>query len=432
MAEKKTASIPAWQRASTENEPPVPSANDGTKSSGEESAAQQPREALLKQARQFLEDPSISQASTEKKTSFLETKGLQQDEIQELLSTPPPKDKQIASPSSTASPELKTIHDSSNEVQNTSLERAPSSSGSSTTSTSSPPSNQPPIITYPEFLLQAQKPPPIITFQRLLYTLYLCAGLGATFYGTSKYLITPLLASLTASRHSFFGATQTNLQTLNDKLSSSVSRVPDLPSTKPTSSSSHQAQADEDDTSSLASDPTELFHRDIATQTTPSIPQSPISGAQTNLPSSLSTTQPPKTTTATDTQTSSLTTLTTHLHTLLTSESSSSSSSSSSSPTFPSEENPFLPNPPHSLSTTLSALKTYLDTLKYGGGGGGTTYDRSYSNSYDYGDYNNSNNKSRGGLVGTEDDEVARFKAEIRSVKGALLSARNFPSAPGR
>lgn len=30
-----------------------------------------------------------------------------------------------------------------------------------------------------------------------------------------------------------------------------------------------------------------------------------------------------------------------------------------------------------------------------------------------------------------EDDEVSKFRNEIRSVKGSLLSARNFPSSKG-
>lgn len=32
----------------------------------------------------------------------------------------------------------------------------------------------------------------------------------------------------------------------------------------------------------------------------------------------------------------------------------------------------------------------------------------------------------------TNDDEIAKVKAEIRGVKGVLLSARNFPGGVGR
>lgn len=36
------------------------------------------------------------------------------------------------------------------------------------------------------------------------------------------------------------------------------------------------------------------------------------------------------------------------------------------------------------------------------------------------------------GMAKAEEDAISSFKSEIRGVKGALLSARNFPSGGGR
>ena len=59
------------------------------------------------------------------------------------------------------------------------------------------------------------------------------------------------------------------------------------------------------------------------------------------------------------------------------------------------------------LETRLSELRTYLGGMAYGG------------------------NLQFGKVGGEETDEISKVKAEIRGVKGVLLSARNFPSGVG-
>lgn len=114
----------------------------------------------------------------------------------------------------------------------------------------------PPIITYPEFLTTPTQPAPLITAQRLMTTLYIFGGISALLFGTTKYLIAPMVESLTSSRLELAGTTQTNLDKLVEKLEGMVT-----------------IKEDESD-----GDPTELFHRDIGIQTSPpaSRPTSPV------------------------------------------------------------------------------------------------------------------------------------------------------------
>ena len=64
----------------------------------------------------------------------------------------------------------------------------------------------------------------------------------------------------------------------------------------------------------------------------------------------------------------------------------------------------------------VSELQGYLEDLAYGG--------RSRENGFGIGVVgNNAGNGGREGL-----DEVAKLKQEIKSMKGVLLSARNFPA----
>ncbi|KAI9871145.1 MAG: hypothetical protein M1830_003264, partial [Pleopsidium flavum] len=67
-------------------------------------------------------------------------------------------------------------------------------------------------------------------------------------------------------------------------------------------------------------------------------------------------------------------------------------------------------------------LQTYLDGLAYSS--------PSYVNSSAYGTYSGVGGSTGNTIVG--DDGIAQMKAEIRAVKGVLLSARNFPGSAGR
>ena len=74
--EKKTG-VPSWQlkadqRPAEEDTKPVPEPEPS-------------RESILEQAKKFLEEDEVKDASTDKKIAFLEKKGLGNDDIQQLL-----------------------------------------------------------------------------------------------------------------------------------------------------------------------------------------------------------------------------------------------------------------------------------------------------------------------------------------------------------
>jgi hypothetical protein len=117
-----------------------------------------------------------------------------------------------------------------------------------------------PIITYPEFLLHIRKPPPLITTRHVLASLYLAVGTGATVYGTSKFLINPMIDALNSARHSLLQTASTNVRLMNEKLEHSVSEVPAVLTHEKVTFPNRRMSADD-------LDPAELFQRSIATQT---------------------------------------------------------------------------------------------------------------------------------------------------------------------
>lgn len=113
---------------------------------------------------------------------------------------------------------------------------------------------RPPIITYPEFL--AKEPsPPLLSTNTLLNALYVLTGLTTLLHGTKRYYIDPSLSTQTTARRELSSATTSHLASLLSKLESTVSSIP--PTTSPP------------DDASTCSDPTELFSRDVGTQTSP-------------------------------------------------------------------------------------------------------------------------------------------------------------------
>lgn len=242
----------------------------------------------------------------------------------------------------------------------------------------------PPVITYPEFLVHASKPPPLVTTDRLLNTAYVTAGLYATIYGLSKYIIGPQQAALSESRHEFLGHTKTQVERLNTRLSTMVFKAP--PS-RPTTSSGLDQADNKSDTSD--EDPTELFHRDFGTQTSPNLSRRASS-------SELSDLFPADVVSGHENR---LKIMALHLKDLQHSNSS-------------------IEEKEDDVTKQLTSLTSYLNDL---------TYSSPY---YRYGGGN------YGGWSGTDtsgnkDDEIDKFKTEIRGVKGVLLSTRNFPRGAG-
>jgi hypothetical protein len=259
----------------------------------------------------------------------------------------------------------------------------------------------PPIITYPEFLFQPAKPPPLVTMRSILYTIYGAAGLGATIYGASEYLVKPMIANLTSARHELASTAQENLTKLNEKLEENVSVIPAQLTARKTASNEEDEESNEDD--SVTSDPTELFHRDIGTQTTPDVTPSPAPEANDE-------TSPLQTPIeAVNNHVSRLDSIQSQLKEVGDIERDSSCLDDSA-------------------RACITDLHHYLDGLIY-------SSPRYTATTPSYGLYSsnvsNGTDPSSTGVRKSEDDAIAGFKAEIRGVKGALLSARNFPASRG-
>lgn len=272
--------IPAWQRA---QQPLKPSSNTPAQSQApapseagpEESTPANPEptqdlsalgaeeasssstkdaERQTNQIKSFLQDPGVKDEPVEKKRAFLASKGIPQDVVDQELATAPATTPDVS--------DFATFKQTTQ--QPAAAPVAPSR-----------PSG-PPIITYPEFLAEAHKPPPIITPSRILNTAYLASGLAAVIYGASTFLVKPMSASLTESRHDFATHSNSKIDELNDRLSKLVSKIPEA--------RKQATDSDSDDVESITSDPTELFHRDMGTQTSPPLsprPSSPASATTT-------------------------------------------------------------------------------------------------------------------------------------------------------
>ena len=260
--------------------------------------------------------------------------------------------------------------------------------------------DEPPIITYPEFLFEPTKPPPLVTMQSVLYTLYGAAGLGASIYGASEYIVKPMLATLTSARQELAETAQENLQKLNDKLEETVSVIP--PHLKARKDSLDEEDEESD---SVTSDPTELFHRDMGTQTTPDVSSSTLLSATkegeekaVDAPSI-----------AVSNHMSRLESIQSQLKEVDGLEKESSTL----------DDN---------LRSKMSDLHHYLDGLIYAA----PTYTAAGGSFGLYGNTTSSGTDgSSSGVRKAEDEAIASFKADIRGVKGALLSARNFPASRG-
>lgn len=117
-----------------------------------------------------------------------------------------------------------------------------------------------PIVTYPEFLTKPQRPPPLVTTNGLLNTLYACVGLSTLVYGASKYVVAPMVDQLNHSRGEIQETTASQLDALITQLEKTVSVIPPQ-------ASSNTAPPQPEEQSDSEEDPAEMFHRDIGTQT---------------------------------------------------------------------------------------------------------------------------------------------------------------------
>ncbi|PSR93701.1 peroxisomal membrane anchor protein conserved region-domain-containing protein [Coniella lustricola] len=391
------ASIPSWQQAAQQpknqtSEPPS-------------------TQVTLEQARLFLQDESVKDADSDKKVEFLKSKGLQQTDIDTLLrdsaesSTAARASTTSSSSSSTEQPAVEPpatqIHERQPDISSTSFSSEPASRRSSPVE--EPQSNRPPIVTYPEFLTEPLKPPPLITAAGLFNSLGIIAGFSALVYGATKHLVSPMVDSLTDARVELHQNAAKNLSQLVERLENAVSELPPgydsigksvarFGSKNATATATQPPTDDNSSDSSTYDDPSELFHRDIGVQTSlpPSAPSTPDLPDHPTTPNNAA-----RTTHAQEIQHQAdrLARIQVGMRTL------------SHGVTQSAED----------LAATKSVIGTLssdLHNLRYPPESYGT------SSTYLYGASRNE-----------PDDEIKRVKTSIRSVKGALLSTRSFPAS---
>lgn len=375
--------IPAWQRAQQPLKPasdsPVQSQAPAASEAGpEESTPASPgptqeasapgaaessspstedAERQTDQVKSFLQDPGVKDEPVEKKRAFLASKGIPQDVIDRELETAPATTLDVSDFAS--------------------FKQTTQQPAAAPVASSRPPG--PPIITYPEFLAEAHKPPPIITPSRILNTAYLASGLAAVIYGASTFLVKPMSASLTESRHDFATHSNSKIDQLNDRLSKLVSKIPEA--------RKQATDSDSDDVESITSDPTELFHRDMGTQTSPPLSPRPSS------PASATTTK-----SKVEAHNDRLSIISSHLSELLSGI----------------EANE---KPAEDRQEEINKLRNYLDTLMY----------RSQTMNL----WTSEGVPSSGPKKDAGEDAIEELKKEIRGVKGVLLSAKRFAPVNG-
>ncbi|KAK0385574.1 hypothetical protein NLU13_6752 [Sarocladium strictum] len=357
--------IPSWQRNKPSDAPEADNlSGDGTTS---ETASSTPATAedQLGVARRFLRDDAVKNESREKKVSFLKEKGISDSDIETLLAE---------LPSAQTSDTESTTNAST--YSNTSSSSSPPSSTTTLSTT-----DRPPIVTYPEFLTQPAQPPPLVTTTALVTTLSTFAGLATLLHGTSRYLIQPMHESLTEARLDFHATASQRLDALVSRLEEAVSVVPPL-------SFGKRSAAAGDDTDSEADDPTEMFHRDISTQT----------ANLEELAPAASTTPAPSPSEAQATRLQELV-----------------SSLQPVNESFRTQSTDF-----DDIGTLIDVFRDDLQAM--GGKSSQSIYGLGSGSAYGGYSY-------QLGSLKEPDDEIKKARDGIRRIKGLLLSTRNFPAS---
>ncbi|CAK7245205.1 MAG: hypothetical protein STHCBS139747_006778 [Sporothrix thermara] len=357
----------------------------------------------LEQVRVFLRDESVQRESRPRKAAFLASKGLTSAQIDQLLA----EEDEVATAEGPAP------------VQGAIVPAEQASS-------------LPPIVTYPEFMARAPRPPPLVTPNVFLGALYGSAAVSSLLYATARLVLAPMVDALTESRAELHDTAASNLTRLLDQLEKVVSEVPEAAragsggEAARSSLAAASAPPGEDDNVSTDEstdsydDPTEVFHRDIGIQT--SLPASPALAPKVTIDSTVPS-----------------------LSTSLASPTTSSAREPSQS-YYQAERLSDLVTSIRSLSQgwagpgdVLSEIQTTVDVFRedveklsrppayaYGGGMGSGIY--GYGSSISM----TGSNKYPGYVTTTRnepDDEIRKAKENIRRVKGALLTTRTFPTA---
>ncbi|CUS13050.1 unnamed protein product [Tuber aestivum] len=357
------------------------------------------REELREQAAKFLEASSTKNAPWEQKKEFLLEKGLTGDEIEALVEEMETVQKRNMEQATATKEEVKAVLKKAKGKKKKPEERPSTAATKAGTDDKTKPSPKdsdrggrraaaaaaaisPPLITYPEFLTPTPPPPPqpLVSASNILKSAYFASAVGSTIYGAHKFIFTPMYSTLTDARLDLSSTALKNLTELNTRLRD---LVPSRRIQHPTANSNEKAyypsssSGDEDDSSST-SDPSELFHVDATTQTSPLLDYHPNTSDE-----------------AEDlTPDGKLEHLSTQLHALVESHSD---------------------GMDNELTFALEDLRSYLESLTYDWSGSSI-----FTSPYEY-----AGAKGKDG----KDDAVAKVKAEIRSVKGVLLNTKNFPAS---
>lgn len=401
---KQAAPAPAWQQqqaAASNKGPEAPNMSTTPPSQQQDDTTQ------LERAKRFLQDDAVRDASREKKAEFLASKGIAQADIQNLLDGEEAATDQLQQqqPQQQATSLVPSSSSPLAPAAQAQEESAYDNTQRDTNNNKPDHHHHPPIVTYPEFLTKPAKPPPLITAAGLANALGAVAGLSAAVYGATKYLVSPMVASLTEARVDFHDNAHKHLAHLVDKLEHAVSEIPATyhhhHHTKNSSAAAAaaggggDARGDKDDDASSYDDPTELFHRDVGVQTSP--PASPVAAQQLpynayNSSDSPPSQQKPTPAETTQYQADRLARISLAARTL-------------AADTV-------------AQADDWAATKAVLDAL------GGDLHALTYppesfgmGSSYMYGTARNE-----------PDDEIKKAKTNIRSVKGVLLSTRSFPA----
>ncbi|KAK7746648.1 hypothetical protein SLS53_001833 [Cytospora paraplurivora] len=384
------AMIPSWQQAAS-------TAASETADNSSSHTASEGQGNTLEQTRRFLQDDTVRLSTREKKVDFLKSKGIDEAAINELL-----EEADAATTRTTAK-----IEEGAEPVFSDKRTVAATPEPEQEQGPGTRPSN-PPIITYPEFLTKPAKPPPLITANGLLNSLGVVAGLSTLVYGATRYLVSPMVETLTEARIDFHDNADKNLSRLVEKLEHAVSELPPsyhttgkrTPETHKGEGNAHHA--DDSSSDSPYDDPTELFHRDVGVQT--SRPSSPDRSGAACLwpPSSADQSRHDNNNNnnnnTTQQQADKLNKIISSVRGL--------------SGDLVSQAEGFA-----DTKTVLDRFGESLHELTHPpesfGGSGGSTY-------------------VYGAARVEPDDEIRRVKNSIRSVKGVLLSTRSFPAAGTR
>lgn len=386
------------------------------------------RTALLESARKWLADDSIKDTPTSDKISFLEQKGLDADDVKSLLglvednaaatSNIPSTEKSPSSMGSASASALQSTSSSSSS--------SPSSMSAPAATASAPP--PPPIITYPEFLSTPNHQPPLLTLPALLGTVYGVTGLAASAWAASKYWLNPMINSLAEARLDFNDNAKQNVEEMNRKLEELVSEIPAgaMPVKKITRPGSRSGITDGfDGDNDEDEDPTELFHRDMGVQVDTALLEARAAKKEANAKSP-----------------SPFRARSRSSHRGRVGD-----SSFGATTTTGASEKPFPQSSPDKATHNITQVSNLLSTLR---DFAATEREHDESNqqaqrrvqdlqmyldgmTYCVPSYLNQFGVAMDdGLPGGKEDAVTAFRKEIRSVKGTLLSAKNFPAARRR